>query len=151
MQSAVLSWFCRFLHRLNLPTRSFIQYSHLIFFCHSPYWQSLPIRWCERYSESQPIRSWIWFCFIPCQLQVKLTSTLGWLSGAWWTLALGFQCIDFCVNKKLCESKEGHETTRALHHQIKMLRNLVQYLEKVVELDKRWMQQTLETFDFHLC
>jgi abnormal spindle-like microcephaly-associated protein len=38
---------------------------------------------------------------------------------------------------KLCESKEGHETARALHHHIKMLRVLVQDLEKKVELDKR--------------
>src|SRR6185312_1729193 len=36
--------------------------------------------------------------FIPCQLQVKLTGTLGLLSGAWRTLALGFQCVDFCIN-----------------------------------------------------
>ena len=33
--------------------------------------------------------------FIPCQLHVKLTGTLGLLSEAWRTLALGFQCVDF--------------------------------------------------------
>jgi len=63
------------------------------------YRQSLPICRCERYSESQPIHSQIWLLFNPCQLQVKLTSTLGWLSGAWRTLALKFQCADFCVNR----------------------------------------------------
>ncbi|CAN6175586.1 unnamed protein product [Urochloa humidicola] len=41
------------------------------------------------------------------------------------------------ILKKLCESKEGHETTQALHHHIKRLRNLVRELEKKVELDKR--------------
>ena len=99
VQSAILSWFCRFPHRMNLPTRSFTTHPYLIFFCHFPYWQSLPIRLCERYSESQPIRSRIWLFFISCQLQVKLTGTLGWLSGAWRTLALRFQCVDFCVNR----------------------------------------------------
>ena len=49
----------------------------------------------------------------------------------------GFFFIASDVLKKLCESKEGHETARALHHHIKMLRNLVQDLEKKVELDKR--------------
>ena len=85
-------------HRLILPTRSFITNPHLIFFWRFLYRQSLPICLSERYSESQPIRSRIWLCFIPCQLQVKLTGTLGWLSGAWRTLALGFQCVYFCVN-----------------------------------------------------
>ena len=37
------------------------------------------IRPSERYSESQPIRSRIWLCFLPCQFQVKLTGTFGWL------------------------------------------------------------------------
>uniref|UniRef100_K3ZQ85 Calponin-homology (CH) domain-containing protein n=1 Tax=Setaria italica TaxID=4555 RepID=K3ZQ85_SETIT len=41
------------------------------------------------------------------------------------------------ILKKLCESKEGHETARALHHHIKRLRSLVQDLEKKVDLDKR--------------
>ncbi|RLN00168.1 hypothetical protein C2845_PM06G25040 [Panicum miliaceum] len=41
------------------------------------------------------------------------------------------------ILKKLCQSKEGHETAQALHHHIKMLRVLVQDLEKKVELDKR--------------
>ncbi|OEL16057.1 hypothetical protein BAE44_0022926 [Dichanthelium oligosanthes] len=41
------------------------------------------------------------------------------------------------ILKKLYESKEGHETARALRHHIKRLRNLVQDLEKKVELDKR--------------
>ena len=27
-----------------------------------------------------------------------MTGTLGWLSVTWRTLALGFQCVDFCVN-----------------------------------------------------
>ncbi|KAG2637347.1 hypothetical protein PVAP13_2NG513900 [Panicum virgatum] len=49
----------------------------------------------------------------------------------------GFFFIASDVLKKLCESKGGHETARALHHHIKMLRNLVQDLEKKVELDKR--------------
>ena len=40
------------------------------------------------------------------------------------------------ILKKLCEPKEGHETTQALRRHIKRLRNLVQELEKV-ELDKR--------------
>ena len=29
-----------------------------------------------------------------------MTGTLGLLSEAWRTLALGFQCVDFCVNRK---------------------------------------------------
>jgi len=49
----------------------------------------------------------------------------------------GFFFIASDVLKKLCESKGGHETARVLHHHIKMLRNLVQDLEKKVELDKR--------------
>ena len=105
MQSATPSWSCRFPHRLILPTRSFITHQHLIFFCHLLYRQSLPIRLCERYSESQLIRSRIWLCFIPYELHVKLTSTLGWLFGAWRTLALGFQCVNFCVNKRDCDQR----------------------------------------------
>ena len=98
MQSAILSWFFHFPHQLNLPTRSFTMHRHLIFFCCFPYLKSLPIRLCERYSEPQLIRSQIWILFIPCQLHVKLIGTLGWLLGSWQTLALGFQCVDFCVN-----------------------------------------------------
>jgi abnormal spindle-like microcephaly-associated protein len=41
------------------------------------------------------------------------------------------------ILKSLCESKEGHETVQALSHHIKRLRNLVQDLEKKVELNKR--------------
>ncbi|CAL5083248.1 unnamed protein product [Urochloa decumbens] len=41
------------------------------------------------------------------------------------------------ILKKLCESKEGYETTKALRSHIKRLGNLVQELEKKVELDKR--------------
>jgi abnormal spindle-like microcephaly-associated protein len=41
------------------------------------------------------------------------------------------------ILKSLCESKEGHETVQALSHHIKRLHNLVQDLEKKVELDKR--------------
>nr|CAB3454454.1 unnamed protein product [Digitaria exilis] len=41
------------------------------------------------------------------------------------------------ILKKFCESKEGHETVRALCHHIKRLRNLVQDLEKKVEFNKR--------------
>uniref|UniRef100_A0A0A9E3R3 Uncharacterized protein n=1 Tax=Arundo donax TaxID=35708 RepID=A0A0A9E3R3_ARUDO len=41
------------------------------------------------------------------------------------------------ILKKLCESKEGRETARALQYHTRRLRNLVQDLEKKVELDKR--------------
>ncbi|KAL6657953.1 hypothetical protein ACP70R_005733 [Stipagrostis hirtigluma subsp. patula] len=41
------------------------------------------------------------------------------------------------ILKKLCESNEGYEAARALQGHIKGLRNLVQNLEKKVELDKR--------------
>lgn len=41
------------------------------------------------------------------------------------------------ILKRLCESKEGHETVQALSQHIKRLRNLVHDLEKKVELDKR--------------
>ncbi|TVU38865.1 hypothetical protein EJB05_12260, partial [Eragrostis curvula] len=41
------------------------------------------------------------------------------------------------ILKNLCESKEGHETTRAQQHYVKRLRNLLQDLEKKVEVDKR--------------
>ena len=68
------------MHWLILPTRSFITRLHLISFCRLLYRQSLPIHLCERYSESQPMRSWIWLCFLPYQFQVKLTDTLGSLS-----------------------------------------------------------------------
>ena len=98
VKSATLSWFCHYPYRLILPTRSFTTHPHLIFFCRLLYQQSLSIHLCERYSKSQPIRSRIWLCFIPCQLQIKLTGMLGWLFGAWRTLVLGFQCIDFYVN-----------------------------------------------------
>ena len=98
MQSAILSRSCRLVHRLILPTYLYITRSHSISFCRLLYRQRLSIRLCQRYSESQPIRSRIWLCFLSCQFQVKLTGTLGWLSGAWRTLALGFQCVDFCVN-----------------------------------------------------
>lgn len=52
------------------------------------------------------------------------------------------------ILKKFCESKEGHETVRALRHHIKRLRNLVQDLEKKVEFNKRWMQQTVWYISF---
>lgn len=41
------------------------------------------------------------------------------------------------ILKKFCESKEGRETVRALHHHIKRLGSLVQDLENKVDLDKR--------------
>ncbi|WVZ66093.1 hypothetical protein U9M48_015367 [Paspalum notatum var. saurae] len=41
------------------------------------------------------------------------------------------------ILKKLCEHKEGHETTQVLCRYIKRLRSLVQDLEKKVELDRR--------------
>ncbi|XP_062190607.1 uncharacterized protein LOC133893568 isoform X2 [Phragmites australis] len=41
------------------------------------------------------------------------------------------------ILKKFCESKEGHETARTLQYHTRRLRNLVQDLEKKVELDKR--------------
>lgn len=41
------------------------------------------------------------------------------------------------ILKKLCESKEGHKIARALQHHVRRLDNLVQDLEKKVELDKR--------------
>uniref|UniRef100_A0ACD5U8H0 Uncharacterized protein n=1 Tax=Avena sativa TaxID=4498 RepID=A0ACD5U8H0_AVESA len=41
------------------------------------------------------------------------------------------------ILKKLCESKEGREVTRALTHHIRRLASMVQDLEKKVELDKR--------------
>ena len=49
VQSAVPSWSRHFLHRLNLPMRSFIIhiFLHLISFCRFPYRQSLLIRLCE--------------------------------------------------------------------------------------------------------
>ncbi|KAL6840619.1 hypothetical protein ACP4OV_029483 [Aristida adscensionis] len=41
------------------------------------------------------------------------------------------------ILKKLCESKEGHEATRATKYHIKRLHDLVHDLEKKVELDMR--------------
>ena len=105
MKSAAQRRFRRLVHRLILPTRSFTTRFHLISFCLFLYQQSLSICLSERHSESQPIRSWIWFCFLPCQFQVKLTSTLGWFFRAWRTLALEFQCVDFSStndNRALC-------------------------------------------------
>uniref|UniRef100_J3MLC9 Calponin-homology (CH) domain-containing protein n=1 Tax=Oryza brachyantha TaxID=4533 RepID=J3MLC9_ORYBR len=41
------------------------------------------------------------------------------------------------ILKRLCEYKEGHEIAQALQHHIRRLGNLVQELEKKVELDRR--------------
>ena len=78
-----------------------------------------------------------------------MTGTLGLLSEAWRTLALGFQCVDFYVNRipLLCFSFLLHIniSTRAAFFILPMCK-----ISEYVRDSEKYLRETLDLIDFFI-